>query len=118
MISFLLLIGVLIGICSIYIIVNNLEMSDINNYIVSFISIIVQLYILFIDKFTTNYQGVLCGALVVVFIYILISFKIKNETIKNHQNYLVAVLSFVFLIFCGVLTYETLQFWNSYNSRM
>ena len=30
------------------------------------------------------------------------------DTIKYHQNYLITILSFIFVVFCGVLTYATL----------
>lgn len=108
MVSILILIGILIGICSIYIVVNNAEMREMNNHIAVFIGIVTQLYTLFIDKFTTNYQSVICGAFALLIVFVLICYKIKNDTIKYHQNYLITILSFIFVVFCGVLTYATL----------
>lgn len=108
MVSVIILIGIIIGVCSIYILINNTEMRDTNNYIVTFISIVTQLYTLFIDKFTYNYQGVICGLFPLLIVFLLICYKIKNDTIKIYQNYLITLLSIMFIIFCGVLTYATL----------
>lgn len=106
--SLLILIGILIGISSIYIIVKkNDKINESNIYILSFISIVTQLYILFIDKITTNYTGVICSAVSILVVYIILCYILKNDNYIN-QTYLTIILTFMFIVFCGVLTYATL----------